>query len=216
MGPNASWSRPRGRLGDAFPGRRLSLAVPYAGRPGLSPAVAALVASGRIRRGDAILDVGCGTGTDALTLASWGFRRVVGIDPDAKAIAVARARATRLGLRVPFHALAAEDLGAWAGRRRFDVVLHTLVANNLTSGQAAHFRNVAAVMEADGLLVLHERLNWRDAKAAPGRVAPLPAARRHFRLSPGVTTQLAEHAAGRGPAYARVALWLGTPRVPQP
>lgn len=87
--------------------------MPYAGRPGLPPAVAAFVADGRIRRGDAILDVGCGTGTDALTLASWGFRRV----------------------------------------------------------------------------------------------------RRNFRLTPGVTTQLAEHAGGRGPPYARVALWLGTPRL---
>lgn len=188
--------------------------VAYAGRPGLSPAIAALVATGRIRRGDAILDVGCGTGTDALTLARWGFRRVWGIDPDPKAIAVARARATRLGVPARFHVLAAEDLAQWAGTRRFDVALHTLVANNLRKGLAAHFRNVAAVLKPDGLLVLHERLNRRDAKAAPGRVPPLAAARRHFRLTPGVTTQLAEHATGRGPPYARVALWLGTPRAP--
>lgn len=187
----------------------------YAGRPGLSPAVAALLAERRIRRGHAVLDVGCGTGTDALTLASWGFRKVVGIDPDPRAVAVARGRATRLGLgdRVRFERLAAEDLPDRFGARRFDVILHTLVANNLRRGFDRHFRSVAAVMRPGGLLVLHERLHRRDAAAAPGAVAPLPAARRHFRLSKGVTTQLAEHRAPGGPPYARVALWLGTPRL---
>lgn len=173
------------------------------------------MATGQLRRRDAVLDVGCGTGTDALTLASWGFRRVVGIDPDAKAVAVARARATRRGLgrAVRFERMGAEDLLDAFGPARFDAVLHTLVANNLRTGLAKHFRNVAAVLRPDGLLVLHERLNWRDAGAAPGKVGPLAAARRHFRLTPGVTTQLAEFPTGRGPPYARVALWLGTPRA---
>jgi SAM-dependent methyltransferase len=186
----------------------------YAGRPGLSPAVAALVALGRIRRRDRILDVGCGKGTDALTLAAWGFIRIVGVDPDARAIATARARATRLGLRgsARFEALPTEGLTERFGPRRFDVVLHTLVANNLRDGLDEHFRSVAAVMRRDGLLVLHERLNWRDENAAPGTVAPLDAVRKWFTLTPGVTTQLAEHPTGRGPPYARVALWLGKPR----
>jgi 2-polyprenyl-3-methyl-5-hydroxy-6-metoxy-1,4-benzoquinol methylase len=188
--------------------------VAYIGRPGISPAVAALVALGRIRPSQRVLDVGCGTGTDALTLASWGFRDVLGIDPDAKAVAVARARATRarLGPRVRFEAVAAEDLASFAGPARFDVVLHTLVANNLRERQGDHFRNVAAVMPPGGLLVLHERVTVRDAKARPGAIAPLAALLRHFHLTPSVTTQLAERPTQRGPPHARVALWLGTPR----
>lgn len=189
----------------------------YAGRPGISPAVAALVAGNRIRPRHAVLDVGCGTGTDALLLASWGFARVVGVDPDARAVAVARRRAARAkpAERPRFERMSAEDLLETFGPRRFDVALHTLVANNLRSDRDAldeHFRNVAGVLRRDGLLVLHERLQRRDAAAAPGEVAPLPAAGRWFDLSRGVTTQLAEHRVPGGPPFARVALWLGKPR----
>lgn len=111
-----------------------------------------------------------------------------------------------------FEAVGAEGLLERFGAGRFDVVLHTLVANNLRGGQARHFRNVAAVLRDDGILVLHERLARQDEKAPPGRVPPLPALRRHFRLTPALTTQLAEHSDGRGAPYASVGLWLGTPR----
>ena len=40
-------------------------------------------------RGDRVLDLGCGTGEDALTLAARGVR-VVGIDPSPERIARAR------------------------------------------------------------------------------------------------------------------------------
>lgn len=186
--------------------------VPYAGRPGVSPAVAALVALGRLRAHDRVLDVGCGTGTDAITLARWGFRDVVGVDPDARAIGVARARATRLGLDVAFEALAAEDLLARFGPRRFDVVLHTLVANNLRGDAGEHARNVAGVLRRGGLLVLHERIRRDDEAAAPGELRPDAAFERHFDLGDGVTTHLAEFPDGRGGTHARVVLWLGTPR----
>ncbi|MCA1818450.1 MAG: class I SAM-dependent methyltransferase [Thermoplasmatota archaeon] len=187
--------------------------VPYVGRPGIPPAVAALVAAGRIRKTDRILDVGCGTGTDALLLSAWGFRHVDAVDPDRAAIATARRRATRrhLNHRVRFQVMPAEGLLAEFGPRRFDVVLHTLVANNLGRRKDEHFRNVAAVLRADGLLVLHERLGRGWANVPPGRVAPLAAVRRHFELAPGVTTHLAEGLSS-GPGHAVVALWLGRPR----
>lgn len=187
----------------------------YVGRPGLPPAVATLVALGEITRRDRILDVGCGTGTDALTLASWGYR-VVGVDPDARAIATARGRATRRGLwrRVQFEVLGGEKLReSRFGSKAFDVVLHTLVANNLRRGREGHFRSVAAAMRPDGLLVLHERLSSGWENAPPGRVVPLAAVRRHFDLTRSVTTHLAERPHAAGPAHAVVALWLGRPRT---
>ena len=187
----------------------------YVGRPGLPPAVATLVVLGEITRHDRILDVGCGTGTDALTLAAWGFR-VVGVDPDARAIATARARATRRGLsrRVQFEVLDGERLGERrSGRKPFDVVLHTLVANNLRRGRDEHFRNVAAAMRPDGLLVLHERLGKSWENAPPGHVTPLAAVRRHFDLTRSVTTHLAERPSAAGPGHAVVALWLGRPKA---
>lgn len=49
------------------------------------------------RRGDRVLDLGCGTGEDALMLAARGVR-VVGIDASPERIARARARASERGL----------------------------------------------------------------------------------------------------------------------
>jgi len=189
----------------------------YLGRPGLPPAVALLVAMGRLRPGQRIVDVGCGTGTDALLLAAWGFRRVVGIDPDGRAVATARARARRRGLdgAVRFERASAEDLVPRFGRRRFDVALHTLVANNLRGSPDdldRHFAAVAAALKPRGLLVLHERLMRADENAAPGQVVPLEALERWFKLTPAVTTQLAERRSAGAAPHARVALWLGKPK----
>lgn len=200
----------RGRL-PAEGGSRLD----YAGRPGISPALAALIALERIRKTDRVLDVGCGTGTDAILLARWGFRNVVGIDPDAQAIGTARGRATRakLAKRVTFHHAGAERLTELFPANHFDAVIHTLVANNLTKSKDQHFREIAKALKPSGLLVLHERIDRRSENSAPGKFPALRALRKHFDLSHGITTQLAEHPTGRkGPEYARVVLWLGRPR----
>jgi SAM-dependent methyltransferase len=189
--------------------------VDYVGRPGISPALAALIALGKVRRRDHILDVGCGTGTDALLLARWGFRHVVGVDPDGPAIGAARSRAARarLGRRVRFHAIGAERLSETFAKGSFDVVLHTLVANNLKGDKGEHFRELAAVLKPDGLLVLHERVMRRHETGRPGKFPPLAALKRYFDVGAGLATHLAEHDAGRrGPSYARVILWIGRRR----
>src|ERR1700730_18096528 len=66
------------------------------------------------RRGDRVLDLGCGTGEDALTLGARGIR-VVGLDASPERIARARAKASERGL-VPedcrFEVLRAEHLDA--------------------------------------------------------------------------------------------------------
>lgn len=66
------------------------------------------------------LDLGCGTGTNAITLALCGWD-VVGVDFASKAIRAARRKAAAAGLKIDFHQADVTDLGMLAGP--FDYVL---------------------------------------------------------------------------------------------
>jgi SAM-dependent methyltransferase len=68
----------------------------------------------------AVLDVGCGTGENALYLAGAG-RAVMGVDAAPTAIAFAREKAAARGLAVPF--LVADALDLARLRRRFETVI---------------------------------------------------------------------------------------------
>ncbi|HEV2120958.1 MAG TPA: class I SAM-dependent methyltransferase [Candidatus Bathyarchaeia archaeon] len=68
------------------------------GRP--QPAFVELVRVRELNKGG-VLDVGCGTGENALYLAENGFS-VVGVDLSNRAIAAAKAKATERGLKVDF------------------------------------------------------------------------------------------------------------------
>jgi SAM-dependent methyltransferase len=67
-----------------------------------------------------VLDVGCGTGENALLLAARGHR-AVGVDSSPAAIERARAKAAARGLAVPF--LVADALDLAPLRRRFETAL---------------------------------------------------------------------------------------------
>lgn len=86
------------------------------GRP--QPEVVRLAEEGEIV-GD-VLDVGCGTGENALYLAGRGHA-VVGVDASPLAVERARAKAVARGLPAAFLAADALDLGRI--RRRFETVL---------------------------------------------------------------------------------------------
>jgi 2-polyprenyl-3-methyl-5-hydroxy-6-metoxy-1,4-benzoquinol methylase len=66
------------------------------------------------------LDLGCGTGTNAITLARHGWQ-VTGVDFVLKAIRQARRKAAAAGLRIEFNTADVTDLGMLAGG--YDYVL---------------------------------------------------------------------------------------------
>jgi SAM-dependent methyltransferase len=86
------------------------------GRP--QPEVVRLLDDGELV-GD-VLDVGCGTGENALLLASRG-RRVLGVDASPAAVERAREKAAARGLAVPF--VVADALHLEGLRRRFETAL---------------------------------------------------------------------------------------------
>ncbi len=191
----------------------------YVGRPGVSPVVATLVAAGLVGPRDRALDVGCGTGTDALALAAWGVRRVVGLDVDAVALATARSRARALGLadRVAFVEGSVTRRVPGLDDGAFTIALDTLCWNNLHAlnprSAGAYARQLHRVLAPGGRLVLAVRARANPWTAeAPTRAWP-PSLVRRFALGPTVTTQLAEWPASpRARPHATVSVAVGRRR----
>jgi SAM-dependent methyltransferase len=86
----------------------------------LLPAARVLVDRASPTAGEYVVDVGCGTGNAALLAAEWGAR-VVGVDPAARLLGVARARAQERGLNAAFELGDAANLPVADGRA--DLVL---------------------------------------------------------------------------------------------
>ena len=108
----------------------------------------------RLRPGDAVVDVGCGTGTLALAAK----RRVgmggtvIGVDASPEMIALARRKAARRGADVEFQVAVAERLPfAAAG---FDAVLATLMLHHLPGPVRRDFaREALRVLKPGGRML---------------------------------------------------------------
>src|SRR6266566_6307148 len=105
-----------------------------------------------IQPGDAVLDVGCGTGTLAIEVQSRVGRagHVTGIDPGTQQIARARAKASRRYVPIEFQIGVIEHLAF--PDQTFDVVLSTLMMHHLPDdlkrqGQAAQFHAGGSSMQ---------------------------------------------------------------------
>jgi SAM-dependent methyltransferase len=141
------------------------------GRP--QPAVARLASEGGFA--GAVLDAGCGTGENALHLASLGLA-VVGVDVAETALAIARAKADDRGIEAGFavaDALQLESLG-----RRFATVLdcglfHTFDADE----RPGYVASLASVTEHDGTLYV---LCFSDDGPDPG---PHPISQQELRAA---------------------------------
>lgn len=101
---------------------------------GPQPALVELVEAGLV--GEVVLDAGFGPAGLSCYLAARGHT-VTGIDQSAEAVAAARARAGKLGLRVTFEVGDLLDLSAYPGR--FDTVLECGVIHGLTPAEQVRY-----------------------------------------------------------------------------
>jgi SAM-dependent methyltransferase len=116
------------------------------GRP--QPAIVHVASTGGIA--GAVLDAGCGTGENALHVASLGFS-VLGVDVAETALAVAREKAKDRGIEVEFavaDALHLERLG-----RRFETVLDCGLFHAFDASERPEYvASLASVTKHDGTL----------------------------------------------------------------
>jgi ubiquinone/menaquinone biosynthesis C-methylase UbiE len=107
----------------------------------------------KLQPGEAVLDVGCGTGYIALLAKKkvGPQGRVEGIDASAEMVARATAKARRAGLQVEFSNATAQELPFKDGE--FDVVLSTLMFHHLPKkGRGEFAREAVRVLRQGGRL----------------------------------------------------------------
>jgi SAM-dependent methyltransferase len=178
-----------------------------------------------------ILELGCGTGEDAVRLASRGVR-VVATDVSSQMIQMARRKALieNCQERIEFRCLAMEDIGSFADGEVFDGVLSNFGAVNCIQDLQALVADVAERLSPGAPLLwvimgrnapwewlwYLMRGSWRKAwrRLRPGGVEwrgltisyPTPAQMRSLLLPHFTVTRLAPLGVALPPSYA--AAWL--------
>jgi ubiquinone/menaquinone biosynthesis C-methylase UbiE len=124
----------------------------------------------RLQPGEAVLDVGCGTGTLALEAARrvGTSGHVVGIDPGAEQIARARAKAAQRHVPVEFQIGVIEQLAF--PDQTFDVVLSTLMMHHLPASiKRQGLAEIARVLKGGGRLVIADFTRKQDRAGLASR-----------------------------------------------
>ncbi len=130
-----------------------------------------------------VLDIGCGTGENAILLAYRGLE-VVGVDLVPKAIEMARANAARavaanavageMAMRTPpqFHAGSALDLRACTGGRTFRTLLDCAVLHVFSDADRERYReSVTAVAEPGARIVVLVFSEHETRQGGPRRMS---------------------------------------------
>ncbi len=135
----------------------------------------------RLKPGESVLDVGCGTGTLAIAakrrVSSDG--KVYGIDASPEMIARAAGKARKAGLEIDFRneSIAALPYSDW----QFDVVLSTVMLHHLSRRvREAGIREIRRVLKPDGRVLIVE-FDFSRTEHRRGLVAHLH--RRHGHVS---------------------------------
>jgi ubiquinone/menaquinone biosynthesis C-methylase UbiE len=127
----------------------------------------------QLQPGEAVLDVGCGTG--ALAMEAYkrvgATGRVCGIDPGPKQIARARSKAERASLPIDFQIGVIEQLAF--PDQSFDVVLSTLMMHHLPDDlKRLGLAEMARVLKPEGRLVI---VDFKRAEQQHGQPAHIGA-----------------------------------------
>lgn len=137
---------------------------------GVDAARADLIAQASLQPGQRALEIGCGTGSLAVQLERLHPRvEVVGLDPDAKALARARRKAERAGVTIRLEQGYADQLPFESGS--FDAVFSSLMLHHLDDEQQqAALREVHRVLRPGGTFHL---LDFAGAERPRGFLARL-------------------------------------------
>ena len=124
----------------------------------------------RLHPGEAVLDVGCGTGTLALEAKRRVGQagRVAGVDPGQEQIARARANAARRNLPIEFQTGVIEQLPF--PDQTFDVVFSTLMMHHLPASlKRQGLAEIARVLKPGGRLVMADFMRKQDRAGRAAR-----------------------------------------------
>ncbi len=125
----------------------------------------------RIRSGEKVLDVGCGTGTLPILVQPrvGPTGRVFGVDPGAQQIARARFKAARRNLPVDFQVGVIEHLPF--PDQTFDVVLNTIMMHHLPNDlKRRGLSEIARVLKPGGRLVIADFKHPEERQSQPVRL----------------------------------------------
>jgi 2-polyprenyl-3-methyl-5-hydroxy-6-metoxy-1,4-benzoquinol methylase len=102
-----------------------------------------------------VLDVGCGTGTDSLALASFGVK-VTGMDPSSGMIEKAKLNAAKFELDINFEQMSIERLPAHM-KNKYDLVVSTgnAIANVSVQYLENFIQNLSDAVAPQGLCIVH-------------------------------------------------------------
>jgi cyclopropane fatty-acyl-phospholipid synthase-like methyltransferase len=110
------------------------------------------------------LDLGCGTGTNAITIAQHGWQ-VIGVDFAWKAIAEAKGKARTAGVQVDFRIGDVSRLEGVSGP--FDLILDIGCFHGLTSaGRRVYAERVKQLLAESGVYLMYAMIRQEKSQAA--------------------------------------------------